>query len=77
MVRQLEAREPEPSIRGFARVALRRYLSLAPIGKRDEILERFMRIRNSYQARVFIREARDAIRLHKQEMPRRDAWRIR
>ena len=25
---------------GFARVALRRYLSLAPIGKRDEILER-------------------------------------
>lgn len=77
VVRQLEAREPEPSIRGFARVALRRYLSLAPIGKRDEILERFMRIRNSYQARVFIREARDAIRLHKQEMPRRDAWRIR
>ncbi|HEX5661932.1 MAG TPA: alkaline phosphatase family protein, partial [Xanthomonadaceae bacterium] len=77
VVRQLEAREPEPSIRGFARVALRRYLSLAPIGKRDAILERFMRIRNSYQARVFIREARDAIRLHKQEMPRRDAWRIR
>lgn len=77
VVRQLEAREPEPSIRGFARVALRRYLSLAPIGKRDAILERFMRIRNSYQARVFIREARDAIRLHKQELPRRDAWRIR
>lgn len=74
MRKTLEARAPEPSIRGFARVALRRYLSVAPISKRDEILERFMRIKNSYDARLFIKEARDAIRLHKRETPRRKPW---
>lgn len=74
MRKTLEARAPEPSIRGFARVALRRYLSVAPISKRDEILERFMRIKNSYDARLFIKEARDAIRLHKRETWRTKPW---
>jgi hypothetical protein len=32
-------------------------------------------IKNSYEARVFIKEARDAIRLHKREMPERRTWR--
>ena len=77
MVKRLQAREPEPSVRGFARVALRRYLSVAPIHRRDEILERFMLIRNSYEARLFIREARDAIRMHKRDLPRRAQWRVR
>jgi hypothetical protein len=58
-------------------VALRRYLSVAPINKRDEILERFMQIRNSYEARLFIKDARDAIRLHKSEMPRRESKKTR
>lgn len=71
MREELERRPPEPAIRGFARVALRRYLSLAPIGKRDEILARFMAIRTSYEARLFIREARDSIRIHERERPRR------
>jgi phospholipase C len=74
MKQELRSRKPEPGIRGFARVALRRYLSLASISKRDEILERFMRIRNSYETRVFIKEARDAIRLHKRERPERKTW---
>jgi phospholipase C len=76
MEKELRSRAPEASIRGFARVALRRYLSVAPIGKRDEILERFMQIRNSYDTRLFIKEARDAIRLHKREMPGRNRRRI-
>lgn len=67
----LEARRPEPSIRGFARVALRRYLSVATISQRDAILERFMAIRSSYEARMFLKEARDAIRVHKRAL--RDA----
>ena len=75
MKKELKAREPEPGIRGFARVALRRYLSVAPIEKRDDILERFMRIDNSYDARIFIKDARDAIRLHKAEKPdRNEPW---
>jgi phospholipase C len=74
MRKQLESRIPEASIRGFARVALRRYLSVAPISKRDEILERFMEIKSSYEARMFIREARDAIRLHKNERPLNKPW---
>jgi phospholipase C len=77
MKKELQARKPEAAIRGFARVALRRYLSVAPISKRDEILERFMQIRNSYEARVFIKDARDAIRLHKSEMPRREGRKTR
>lgn len=72
--RELHSREPEPAIRGFARAALRRYLSVAPISARDQILERFMRIRNSYEARVFIKDARSAIRLHKKERPDRKTW---
>lgn len=71
---ELESRPPEPAIRGFARVALRRYLSVAPIEKRDEILERFMRIETSYDARLFITEARRAIRVHKLERPYRGTW---
>jgi hypothetical protein len=75
MKKELKAREPEPGIRGFARIALRRYLSVAPIEKRDEILERFLRIDNSYDARIFIKDARDAIRLHKAEKPdRNEPW---
>ena len=75
MKKELKAREPEPGIRGFARIALRRYLSVAPIEKRDDILERFMRIDNSYDARIFIKDARDAIRLHKAEKPdRNEPW---
>lgn len=75
MKKELKAREPEPGVRGFARVALRRYLSVAPIEKRDDILERFMRIDNSYDARIFIKDARDAIRLHKAEKPdRNEPW---
>jgi len=74
MRKMLEARIPEPSLRGFARVALRRYLSVAPIEKRDEILERFMQVKNSYEARLFIKESRDAIRLHKKEKPVRKTW---
>ncbi|QSR85768.1 phosphoesterase [Methylacidimicrobium sp. B4] len=67
--RRLESRPPEPSIRGFARVALRRYLRIAPISQREEILERFLRIKTSYEARLFLKEAREAIRLHKQAQP--------
>ena len=75
MKKELQSKPPEPSIRGFARVALRRYLSVAPINKRDDILEQFMRIRNSYEARLFIKDARDAIRLHKKERPDRyEPW---
>jgi hypothetical protein len=73
--KELQSKPPEPGIRGFARVALRRYLSVAPINKRDDILERFMQIRNSYDARLFIKDAREAIRLHKAEMPNKyEPW---
>lgn len=74
--KELQAIAPEPAIRGFARVALKRYLSVAPIPKRDEILERFLAIKDSYAARIFIKDAREAIRLHKAEMPRgNEPWR--
>lgn len=75
MRRMLEEREPEPGIRGFARVALRRYLSVAPIEQRDEILARFMASRNSYETRLFIKEARDAIRIYKRNQPQSKPWR--
>jgi hypothetical protein len=73
----LEDRRPEPRIRGFARIALRRYLTIAPISQRDAILERFMSIRNSYEARQFIMEARGAIRVHKREMFMSKPWKFR
>jgi hypothetical protein len=77
MRKMLEARAPEPALRGFVRVALRRYLSIAPISQRDEIRERFLRIRTSYEARLFLKEARDAVRRDKIERPQRKPWKGR
>ena len=75
--RELQARKPEPAIRGFMQVALNRYLSVAPVEKRDEILARFMRIDNRYDARLFIRESRQAVTAHKLVNPQRKDWKIR
>ena len=49
---------------------LPRYL----LGQRDEIVERFLKLDNSYAARLFIREARDAIRAYKLLHPPRKPW---
>ena len=77
MREQLKARKPEPAIRGFLQVALRRYLSVAPTTKRQEILARFLSIESSYDARQFIEEAKEAVRAHKLLHPRRKPWKIR
>jgi phospholipase C len=72
--KELQARPIEPAIRGFVQVALRRYLSVAPIAKRDEIVERFLRLDNSYDARLFIKEATDVIRAYKLLHEPRKPW---
>ncbi len=77
MRKQLKARKPEPSIRGFLQVALRRYLSIAPAARRQEILARFLAIESSYDARLFIQEAKEAVRAHKLLHPRRKPWKLR
>jgi hypothetical protein len=77
MREQLKARRPEPAIRGFLQVALRRYLSVAPTAKRREILQRLLSIESSYDARRFIEEAKEAVRAHKLLHPRRKPWKIR
>jgi phospholipase C len=74
MRKMLESRKPEPAITGFARVALQRYLSVAPISQRDEIRARFERIRTSYDARLFIKEAKDVVKLHKRNQPVNKPW---
>lgn len=73
----LRARPIEPAVRGFVRIALRRYLSVAPISQRDEIVERFLRIDNSYDARLFIAEARETVRAYKLLNPPRKPWKRR
>jgi hypothetical protein len=75
--KEYKARRPEPIIRSFLQVALRRYLSVAPISKRDEIVERFLRLDNSYDARLFIREATEMVKAHKLLHPQRKPWKRR
>jgi hypothetical protein len=72
--KELKARPIEPAVRGFVRVALRRYLSVAPIAERDTIVERFLKLDNSYDARLFIKEAADVIKAHKLLHPPRKPW---
>jgi hypothetical protein len=50
---------------------------VAPIEKRDEIVARFLRLDNSYDARLFIKEATDVIKAHKLLNPPRKRWKRR
>lgn len=67
----------EPNVRSFMQVALRRYISLVDVIHRDEILERFLRIDNSYDARMFINEAKNYIRAYKLLDKSYKSWKVK
>jgi hypothetical protein len=75
--KEYKSRPIEPVVQSFMQIALRRYLSVAPIEKRDEIVERFLQLDNSYDARLFIKEATDVIKAYKLLSPPRKAWKRR
>jgi phospholipase C len=72
--KEFESRKPEPGVAGFARIALQRYLSVVPISQRDAVIARFENIKTSYEARLFIKEARDVVALHKINEPQNKPW---
>jgi len=74
--KEYKGRDVEPNVQSFMQVALRRYLSLVPTVQRDEIIERFLRIDNSYDARYFIKEASDYIKAYKLINSPRKPWKL-
>lgn len=74
IIKEYKSRAIEPSVQSFMQVALRRYLSLAPVSRRDEIVERFLALDNSFDARMFIREATDFVKAYKLVHPHKKAW---
>ena len=65
----------EPKLRGFLHVALMRHLSVAPISERDRIVEKFLKVRTTNQAKAYIAEATEIVRAHKLLHPIKKPWR--